>query len=113
MDLKEYITSEKVRKRFKSQFDMVNYAIKLAANMISTGRDCRVKTDSQSRAIQVLNEILNNKDHFDEIIQTPPEEILNHVEVKAKSIEETEKAASTKKIADRKNADRKKRKEKE
>lgn len=107
MDLKEYITSEKVRKRFKSQFDMVNYAIKLAANMISTGRDCRVKTDSQSRAIQILNEILNNKDHFDEILETPPEEVLNHVDVKTKLFEESEKAAPKKAV------ERKKRKEKE
>lgn len=68
MDLKEYLTSEKVCKKFQSQFDLVNYAIGLAANMIMTGRDCRVKTDSHSRAMQVLNEILNDKDYLDTII---------------------------------------------
>ncbi len=107
MDLKDYITSEKVRKRFKSQFEMVNYAIKLAANMISTGRDCRVKTESHSRAIQVLNEILNNKDQFDEILELPPEEVLNHVEVTARSADESERAAI------KRGLERKKRKERE
>ena len=68
MDLKNYLTNEKVRKKFVSQFDLVNYAIKLAANMIQTGRDSRVKVDSQNRSMHILSEILNDKDHFDEII---------------------------------------------
>lgn len=68
MELKDYLTNEKVRKKFSSQFDLVNYAIKLAANMIMSGRDSRVKIDSQNRAMQVLSEILNDKDQFDEII---------------------------------------------
>jgi len=71
MDLKEYLTNEKVSKRFNSQFELVTYAIKLAANMIQSGRESRVKIDSQNRAMQILNEILNNKDQFDEIIETP------------------------------------------
>lgn len=68
MDLKDYLTNEKVRKKFTSQFDLVNYAIRLATNMIMTGRDARVKVDSQNRAMHVMSEILNDKDHFDEII---------------------------------------------
>lgn len=67
MESKIPLTNEKVRKKFKSQFDLVNYAIKLAENMIRTGRDCRVKTDSQNRALQILNEIIQDKDQFDEI----------------------------------------------
>jgi len=73
MDLKECLTNEKIRKKFTSQFDLVNYAIRLAENMISTGRDPRVKIDSQNRSLQVLSEILNNKDKFDEIIVEPVE----------------------------------------
>jgi hypothetical protein len=69
MDLKENLTNEKVKKKFSSQFELVNYAIKLATNMIMTGRDCRVKIDSQNRAMQILSEILNDKDHFDEIVE--------------------------------------------
>lgn len=72
MDLKDYLTNEKIAKKFKSQFDLVSYAIRLADNMIKTGRDCRVKTDIQNRSLQVLAEILNNKDQFDEIIEEKP-----------------------------------------
>lgn len=68
MDLKDFLTNEKLTKKFKSQFELVNYAIKLAENMIKTGRDARVKTDLQNRAMQILAEIANNKDQFDEII---------------------------------------------
>ena len=69
MDLKDYLTNEKISKKFKSQFELVSYAIRLAENMIRTGRDCRIKTDVQNRSMQVLSEILNNKDRFDEIIE--------------------------------------------
>lgn len=79
MEFKVPLTNEKVRKKFKSQFDLVNYAIKLAENMIKTGRDCRVKTDSQSRALQVLQEIIQDKDQFDEI---PVAEIIAVEEVR-------------------------------
>lgn len=67
MDLKDFLTNEKLSKKFKSQFELVNYAIKLAENMIRTGRDPRVKIDVQNRAMQILAEIANNKDQFDEI----------------------------------------------
>ncbi len=68
MEFKEQLTNEKIRKKFASQFDLVNYAIRHAENMIHTGRDPRVKIDSQNRSLQVLTEILNDKDRFDEII---------------------------------------------
>lgn len=74
MERKESLTNEKIGKRFISQFELVNYAIKLAANMITTGRDCRVKMDSQNRAMQVIGEIYYEKDHFDEIIPPSPDE---------------------------------------
>lgn len=67
MEFKIPLTNEKVRKKFKSQFELVNYAIKLAENMIRTGRDCRVKTESQNRALQIMSEIIQDKDYFDDI----------------------------------------------
>lgn len=70
MELKEQLTNEKIRKKFASQFELVNYAIRLAENMILTGRDPRVKIDSQNRSLQVLTEILSDKDRFDEILVT-------------------------------------------
>lgn len=75
MELKDHLTNEKVCKKFKSQFDLVNYAIRLAENMIRTGRESRVKTDSQNRAMQILSEIISGKDQFDEIPVQVSEEI--------------------------------------
>jgi len=69
MEHKDQLTNEKIAKKFNSLFELVNYAIKLAENMIHTGRDTRVKIDSQNRSLQVLSEIVNDKDRFDEIIE--------------------------------------------
>lgn len=68
MDLKkENFTNERLSYKFVSQFDLVNYAIRLAENMIKTGREPRVKTEIQNRAMQILAEIAQDKDQFDEI----------------------------------------------
>lgn len=64
---KVLITNEAVNKKFKSSFELVNYAILLAENMIKTGRDARVKSEVQNRAMLILEEIHEGKDHFDEI----------------------------------------------
>lgn len=80
MELKFFLTNEKICKKFKSQFDLVNYAIKLAENMIRTGRESRVRLESQNRALQVLGEIISGKDYFYEI---PVKEILEVEEVAA------------------------------
>lgn len=80
MDKKDSIvaslTTEKIKQRFKSQFDLVSYAIRLAENMIRSGREPRIKTDIQNKALQVLSEIAAGKDQFDEIL---PEQNLNSV----------------------------------
>lgn len=65
--LKIHLTNENVTKKFKSGFDLVNYAIRLAENMIKTGRDARVKSEIQNRAMLILEEIHEGKDQFDEI----------------------------------------------
>lgn len=64
---KIHLTNEKIVKKFESNFELVNYAIRLAENMIKTGRDARVKSDLQNRALLILDEIHEGKDHFDEI----------------------------------------------
>lgn len=61
-------TNEKLAKKFENNFDLVNYAISLAENMIQSGRDPRVrKPDMQNRAMLILEEIREGKDQFDEI----------------------------------------------
>ena len=62
------LTTEKIKTRFKSQFDLVGYAIRLAENMIRTGREPRVKDDVQNKAMLILAEISQGKDQFDEIV---------------------------------------------
>lgn len=61
------LTNEKVIKRFESQFDLVNYAIGLAKNMIYSGREGRVKTDKYSKACMILEEIIEEKDKYDDV----------------------------------------------
>lgn len=62
MNNRDQLTTEKVKKRFNSAFELVNYSIKLAQEMIHSGRGCRVDTPVNNRAFQVLLEISDNKD---------------------------------------------------
>lgn len=62
-----HLTNEVLRDRFKNSFDLVNYAIKLAENMIRTGREARVKSDVQNRAMLILEEIYEGKDQLDQV----------------------------------------------
>lgn len=62
------ITNEALRKKFNNQFELVSYAISLAENMIQTGREPRVRTEMQNRALWVLAEIAAGKDHLEPVI---------------------------------------------
>jgi DNA-directed RNA polymerase subunit omega len=64
---KEELTNEKLKRRFASQFDLVNYAIKLAAEMIQSGRAPRVSTDMQNVALLIMQELMAGKDQFDDM----------------------------------------------
>lgn len=73
MENNKQFTNEELAGKFKNNFDLVNYAISLAENMIQSGRDPRVRRgDVQNRAMLILEEIREGKDIFDEI----PEEGL-------------------------------------
>jgi hypothetical protein len=61
------LTNEMLYKRFKSQFDLVNYAFKLAENMVISGRGPRVPTQCQNPAFQVLCEIAANRDILEDL----------------------------------------------
>lgn len=75
-DLKDMLTNEKLKKRFPSQFDLVNYAIKLAAQMIQTGRAPRVKSDVQNVALLILLELIAGRDQFDDFDLSEVEETV-------------------------------------
>lgn len=54
---REALTNEFLRKKFKSQFDLVNYAIKRAEYAVKSGHEPHVKIDSQNLAAKILAEI--------------------------------------------------------
>lgn len=68
MVAQESLTNEQLLKKFKSQFELVTHAIKLAENMIRTGREPRVKTEMQNRSLQAVLEINCGKDLIEEPI---------------------------------------------
>lgn len=69
MNNEEELTIEKLSKNYKdkSQFDLVIYAIKLAVEMIKSGREPRIKLKCQNKASQILSEMLAGKDSLENI----------------------------------------------
>lgn len=71
---KNFLTSEELSKKFINPFDLVNYAIRLADNMLKSGRPPRINVDTDNPAVQILEEIEAGKDKFEEII-APQDEV--------------------------------------
>lgn len=70
MENKDHITNETLGDKFKSQFDLVNYAIRLADNFIKSGRPPRIiKLEVQNPAALILEEIRQGKDQFENILE--------------------------------------------
>lgn len=91
MDLRDYLTTEELRKKFKSQFDLVSHAIAVAENMILSGRGPRIKNDIQNRSLQILTEIANGKDQLDDLPEAPVVEVRQEsIVVEAKSLNQAE-----------------------
>lgn len=60
--LKDYLTTEPLKRRFTDSFGLVNYAISLGVETIKQGRRLHTDTDVQNQAYQILNEIYEGKD---------------------------------------------------
>ena len=61
----DLLTTESLKVNAKSAFDLVNYAILLAKDMMATGRESRVHTSySQNTAYLILAEIGHHKDYL-------------------------------------------------
>lgn len=58
METKEHLTNEYLRKKFKSQFELVKYAIKRASYIIRSGRESHSHSD-ENPALTVLEDIEN------------------------------------------------------
>jgi hypothetical protein len=112
MESRDVLTTEDLKKKFTSQFELVNYAIRLAENMIKTGRGPRIKMDNQNRSLQVLAEISCGKDQFDEIVADviveEPSLLAAAREVKAVSDKKGEKKSERKSVNPGKMSDFKK-----
>ena len=74
------LTNEKLGKKFTNPFDLINYAIGIAKDMMVTGRDPRVKTDIRNRAVQVLMEIEQGKEKLEEVEAAPEAEVQDEGE---------------------------------
>lgn len=53
----ESLTNEALRAKFTSQFDLVNYAIRLAENMIEGGQLTAIENQDLTIIVKVLNEL--------------------------------------------------------
>lgn len=66
MYAKNRLTNEPLRKKTTSSYELVNYAIRLAKNMIEVEREARVSVDGViNPAYLILEEIIQGKDAFE------------------------------------------------
>lgn len=65
------LTNEAILKRFGNQFELVNYAITVAEEMIRAGREPRVKSAIQNRAFLILEEIVQGLDGQPAVLARP------------------------------------------
>jgi hypothetical protein len=64
---RDMLTNEKIKRRYASQFDLVNHAIQLAEEIIATGRAPRCKSDAQNNlALLILEEIASGPGPFED-----------------------------------------------
>lgn len=66
------LTNEKLKDKFKSQFELVGYAINLVDNMVRSGRAPRVKSTIENPAVLALEEILQGKDVLESLPDDTP-----------------------------------------
>ncbi|NGX57311.1 MAG: hypothetical protein K940chlam3_00201 [Chlamydiae bacterium] len=67
MEFDTSLTNEKIKKKFKSQFELVNYLINQARDMIKSGRQSRVDVDSDNVAVNIVAEFIAGKDQPEEL----------------------------------------------
>lgn len=92
MERRRNLTNEIVTKKFQNQFDLVNYAISIAANIIHSGRQGSL---GENPALEALEEIATGRDkmpivEIDEEIEIFEEE--EEEEAPKKRSKKTEKA---------------------
>ena len=67
MMLKDTLTNQSLSDKYPNSFELVNYAISLAKNMVDVERDCVVPVDGIiNNAYQILEEIAQGQDRMHE-----------------------------------------------
>lgn len=74
MDRRKKLTNEIVTKKFQNQFDLVNYAISIAADIIHTGRATQADFWTENPALQALDEIETGHDKIEKVVEVEEEE---------------------------------------
>lgn len=64
MKLIELLTTEELKTKFNSDFELVNYAIRLAENIIKSGKELNLDPEVLNLAYQILQMILQGKDEL-------------------------------------------------
>lgn len=77
---KEHLTNEYLGKKFISQFELVNHAIKVAEHLIHSGRGSAVKTDIENPALISIAEIAEGKDLIVEQVRGVDVEISQSID---------------------------------
>ena len=94
MDIIDNLTNEEISKKFGNQFDLVNYAIGLATNMIQTGREPRVKLNTENPALLILEEIAEGKDKYAEPAAAKETTEVEEMKIEVEDLEEEDEDAS-------------------
>lgn len=77
LEYKDCLTNELLHKRFKSQFDLVRYAIKLATQKIETHEDSLYPdVEPENIPSEVLTEIAEGYDHLEPEEEEMEEEVM-------------------------------------
>lgn len=94
-EITSFLTTEPLKKRFQSPFDLVNYAVKLAGESLKTKRPSMLHQAVPNLAQQILLEIVNDQDLLiDAAILTAKREQLEREEAELRAQqEEAEQAA--------------------
>lgn len=85
-------TCETLKVKYTNLFDLVNYSIEVAKNIIETERDPKVKSSIKNPSYNALEEIANNVD----VIEPKKEKVI--VEVEEKETEEVVEEKPKRKI---------------
>lgn len=101
LEKKKPLTNESVKSKFRSQFELVNYAIKLAEQMIHSGRAPYVSIDNLNPAVLIIEEIEMGKDKMLDILPVSKEIIAEPQIANGDSFEEPASKPKEKKKARR------------